>query len=70
MANFAEEAEYAVLLPSVPGIGSAIRAEGYVRAVNAVLLSQQTDVKAALDQAAQRSNELLEQNRRTYGGSQ
>jgi len=69
MNSFSEEAEYAVLLPSVPGIGSAVRAEGYVRAVNEVLLNQQTDVKAALDQAAQRSNQLLEQNRQTYGGS-
>jgi hypothetical protein len=37
--------------------------------VNAVLLDQQTDVKAVLNQAAQRSNELLEQNRQSYGGS-
>ncbi len=70
ITNFAEEVEQVVLRPSVPGIGSAIQAEGYGRAVNAVLLGQQTDIKAALDQAADRANQLLEQNRQTYSGSQ
>jgi multiple sugar transport system substrate-binding protein len=70
ITNFGEEVEHVNLLPSVPGIGSAVRAEGYVRAVNGVLTGQQTDIKAALDQAAQRSNQVLEQNRQTYGGSQ
>jgi len=70
MMNFAEEVESVDLLPSVPGIGVALRAEGYVRAVNGVLTGQQTDIKTALDEAAQRSNQVLEQNRQTYGSSQ
>lgn len=70
ITNFAQEVEHAMLLPSVPGIGNAVRAEGYTRAVNAVLTGQQSDVKAALDEAARHSNQVLEQNRKTYGGSQ
>lgn len=66
ISNFGEEVDAVRLLPSVPGIGSAIRPEGYDRAVNDVLLGQQTDIKAALDQAAQRANQVLEQNRSMY----
>lgn len=66
MSIFGDEVNYVNLLPSVPGIGTSIRAEGYDRAVNAVLIDQRTDIKAVLDEAAQRSNQLLEQNRATY----
>jgi multiple sugar transport system substrate-binding protein len=69
ISNFGDEVEVVRLLPNLPGIGGAIRPEGYVRAVNAILTGQQTDIKAALDEAAQRSNQVLEQNRTTYGGS-
>lgn len=67
---FGEEVNHVSLLPSVPGIGGAIRPEGYDRAVNAVLIDQRTDIKAVLDEAAQRSNQLLEQNRAKYRTSQ
>jgi multiple sugar transport system substrate-binding protein len=66
VAAFAPEAEAIQLLPSVPGIATAVGAEGIGRAVNPVLLGQQTDIKAALDQAAQRSNQLIQQNAQTY----
>ena len=66
VAAFAAEAEAIQLLPSVPGIATAVGAEGIGRAVNPVLLGQQTDIKAALDQAAQRSNQLIQQNAQTY----
>jgi len=68
VAAFAEEAEAMTFLPPVPGIAAAVGAEGIGRAVNPVLLGQQSDIKAALDQAAQRSNQLIEQNAQTYGG--
>jgi multiple sugar transport system substrate-binding protein len=70
VAAFAAEAEAIQLLPSVPGLATAVGAEGIGRAVNPVLLGQQTDIKAALDQAAQRSNQLIQQNAQTYGSSQ
>lgn len=68
IANFAEEVEQVVLRPPVPGIGPAIQGEGYGRAVNAILLGQQSDIKAALDEAVQRSNQLMQQNAQQYGG--
>jgi multiple sugar transport system substrate-binding protein len=68
ITNFAAEVEQVVLRPPVPGIGPAIQGEGYGRAVNGILLGQQTDIKAALDEAAQRSNQLIKQNAQQYGG--
>lgn len=68
VAAFAQEAEAVTIPPSVPGISGALGGEGFGRAVNPVLLGQQTDIKAALDEAAQRSNQLLQQNAQTYGG--
>jgi multiple sugar transport system substrate-binding protein len=68
ITNFAAEVEQVVLRPPVPGIGPAIQGEGYGRAVNGILLGQQSDIKAALDEAAQRSNQLIQQNARQYSG--
>lgn len=70
VAAFAPSAEAARFLPQVPGLGAAVGPEGIGRAVNPVLLGQQTDIQAALDQAAQRSNQLIEQNAQQYGGGQ
>jgi multiple sugar transport system substrate-binding protein len=50
--------------PAVPGIGDAqLEME---QAVNRAVLGKQSP-KQALDQAAKRANDLLEQNRQKYG---
>jgi multiple sugar transport system substrate-binding protein len=67
VAAFAPAAEHVQLLPSVAGLATAVGAEGVGRAVNPVLLGQQTDIQAALDQAAQRSTQLIQQNAQQYG---
>lgn len=66
VASFAGMADAVFLPPPVPGIATALGAEGLGRAVNPVLLGEQQDIKAALDQAAQRSNQLIQQNAQTY----
>jgi multiple sugar transport system substrate-binding protein len=66
VAAIAKEADAMQFLPSVPGLAGAVGAEGAGRAVNPILLGQQTDIKAALDQAAQRSNQLIQQNAQQY----
>jgi multiple sugar transport system substrate-binding protein len=68
VAAFAKEAESMQFPPVIPGITNALGPEGFGRAVNPVLLGQQSDIKAALDQAAQRSNQLIQQNAKQYGG--
>ena len=65
--SFANEIEEVIMPPAIPGFSGAIGGtEGFGRAVNPVLLGEQTDIKAALDQAAQRSTQLLQQNAETY----
>jgi hypothetical protein len=56
------------LLPPVPGLERAVWVEGFEKAVDAVLLGQQQDIQQALEQAAARSNQLIEQNLQRYGG--
>jgi multiple sugar transport system substrate-binding protein len=70
VAAFAQAAESMQFPPSVPGITTATGPEGIGRAVNPILLGQQSDIKATLDQAAQRSTQLIKQNAQQYGGSQ
>jgi multiple sugar transport system substrate-binding protein len=61
---FVEELPYVHFLPSTAGI-DAVRQESYVTAVNeAVLLNK--GPKPALDAAAERANQLLEENRQRY----
>jgi multiple sugar transport system substrate-binding protein len=63
-ASIAPQVEYAFFPPSVPGITDA---QGpMAEAVSAVMSGTQTDIKAALDEAAARSNQILEENRTTY----
>jgi multiple sugar transport system substrate-binding protein len=65
---FADEIEEVIMPQPLPGFSGAVGGtEGFGRAVNPVLLGQQQDVKAALDQAAQRSTQLLQQNAQRYG---
>ena len=51
----------------VPGLVPAVWGEGFGKAVDAVLLGQASDIQAALDDAAAKSNQILEQNRQRYG---
>jgi multiple sugar transport system substrate-binding protein len=61
---FAQEISYVHFPPAVPGIGDAqLEME---QAVNRAVLGKQTP-KQALDQAADRANQLLEQNAKKYG---
>lgn len=68
VAAIAKEAEAIQFPPVVPGITTATGPEGIGRVVNPVLLGQQSDIKAGLDQAVQRSNQLIQQNAQQYGG--
>lgn len=61
----AGSAEHVFFPPSVPGITDA-----YVpldEAIGALMTGNATDVQAELDNAADRANQILEQNRETYG---
>ena len=63
-AQLAEYIPNLHFVPPVPGIGD-VQPESFDQAVNeAVLLSQEP--QAALDAAAERANQLLEQNRERY----
>lgn len=64
-ASIAPSVEGAFFPPAVPGITDAFAPLD--EAVGAVMSGQQTDIKAALDDAAQRANAKLEENRQTYG---
>jgi multiple sugar transport system substrate-binding protein len=61
---FAKQLDYVTMPPAVPGIGDAqLEME---QAVNRAVLGKQSP-QQALDQAAKRSNELLQQNKKKYG---
>ena len=64
-ASIAPSVESAFFPPSVPGITDALAPLG--EAVGAVMNGTTTDIKAALDDAANRANEILAQNKATYG---
>ncbi len=64
-ASIAPSVEYAFFPPSVPGITDAFGPLG--EAVGSVMNGTATDIKAALDDAANRANEILAQNKATYG---
>ena len=65
-ASYAVMAEHAIFPPLVPGITDALGELG--QAVEAVMAGNTTDVQGALDESAARANQVLEQNRRRYGG--
>ncbi len=65
-ASYAVMADSAVFLPSVPGITDATAQLG--QAVEAVIAGENTDIQGALDEAAAKANQALEQNRQRYGG--
>jgi multiple sugar transport system substrate-binding protein len=61
----AGSAEYVFFPPSVPGITDAYGPLD--EAISALLSGNATDVQAELDNAAERANQILEQNRATFG---
>lgn len=66
-ASYAQMADAAVFPPAIPGITDALAPLD--QAVQAVMAGQQTDVQAALNDAAAQGNQILEQNRQRYGGN-
>lgn len=64
-ASIAPSVDFAFFPPSVPGITDGLGPLG--EAVGAVMNGTTTDIKAALDDAAKRANEILAQNKATYG---
>ncbi len=64
-ASIAPSVEYAFFPPSVPGITDAFGPLG--EAVGAVMNGTTSDIQGALNDAAQRANEILAQNKATYG---
>lgn len=64
-ASIAPSANAAIFPPSVPGITDAFAALG--EAVGSIMAGTATDIQATLDASVARANELLEQNRRTFG---
>jgi multiple sugar transport system substrate-binding protein len=63
--NIAPSVENAIFPPSVPGITDAFGPLG--EAVGAIMNGTETNIQAALDNAAQRATQILEENRSTYG---
>jgi multiple sugar transport system substrate-binding protein len=61
----AGSAEYVFFPPSVPGITDAYGPLD--EAISALMSGNATDVQAELDNAAERANQILEQNRQTFG---
>ena len=63
-STVAQEVPYVHFRPPVPGIGD-IQPETYDQAVNEAVL-RQSDPQTALDEAAERADQLLEENRQKY----
>lgn len=64
-ASIAPSVEFAFFPPSIPGITDAFGPLG--EAVGAVMNGTATDIQATLTDAATRANEILAQNKATYG---
>jgi multiple sugar transport system substrate-binding protein len=64
-ASIAPSVENAIFPPSVPGITDAFAPLD--EAVGSIMAGTETDIQAALDNAAQRANQILEENRQSYG---
>jgi multiple sugar transport system substrate-binding protein len=67
IAAVAPSIDSAVLLPQVPLIESALW-DAFGPAVDAVLMGEATDVKAALDEAAANSQQVIDENAASFGG--
>jgi multiple sugar transport system substrate-binding protein len=66
IAAVAPSIDNAVLLPQVPLIESALW-DAFGPAVDAVLMGEATDVKAALDEAAANSQQVIDENAASFG---
>jgi multiple sugar transport system substrate-binding protein len=64
-ASIAPSVENAFFPPAVPGINDAFAPLG--EAVSAIMSDNATDIKAALDDAANRANQILTENKSNYG---
>jgi len=65
-ASYAATADHAIFPPAVPGLLDALVLLD--EAVFSVMAGANPDIQAALDEAAERANQVLEQNRGRYGG--
>ncbi|CAA9459319.1 MAG: ABC transporter, substrate-binding protein (cluster 1, maltose/g3p/polyamine/iron) [uncultured Rubrobacteraceae bacterium] len=63
-STIAEQVPYVRFVPAVPGIGD-VQPESFDQAVNEAVLLQK-EPKTALDEAAQRADQILEENREKY----
>ena len=63
-SQFAQEVPYVRFVPAVPGIAD-VEVGSFDQAVNEAILLK-TEPKAALDDAASKANQLLEQNQQKY----
>ena len=63
-SEFAKELDYVTFVPPVPGIGD-VQPTTFEQAVNEAVLMRK-EPKAALDEAASRADQLLEENRQKY----
>ena len=66
LAPVAPEADAAFFQPNIPGIGDALAP--MADAVNAITAGTQSNIKQALDNAVQKANQTLQQNKQRYGG--
>jgi multiple sugar transport system substrate-binding protein len=66
VAAFAQEVESVQFLPPVPGLEGALWGQGFEPALNSYLLGQTQDIKAALDEAASNSNQIIQENAQRY----
>jgi multiple sugar transport system substrate-binding protein len=64
-ADLATAVENPIFPPSVPGIGDAFGP--LADAITAIMTGKTTDIKAALDDAAKKSNQTLAANKQKYG---
>lgn len=65
LSSIAPSVEHAIFPPSVPGITDAFGPLD--EAIGSIMAGTETDIQAALDNAAQRANQILEENRQNYG---
>jgi multiple sugar transport system substrate-binding protein len=66
VAAFAKEVTAVKFLPPVPGLESALWGQGFEPALNAYLLGQSQDIKQGLDDAATKSDQIIQDNAAKY----
>jgi multiple sugar transport system substrate-binding protein len=66
VAAFAKEVEAVKFLPPVAGLESALWGQGFEPPLNDYLLGKSQDIKAGLDQAVAKSNQIIKDNAAKY----